>query len=73
MRTLWQIIAGIFRWTWRLLNFIRELILNLFPVLLIPVGVGIYLSFQSSSTSTARARRAAGRLKRRGGRSAFGK
>ncbi|MEL5296125.1 signal peptide peptidase SppA [Serratia nevei] len=53
MRTLWQIIAGIFRWTWRLLNFIRELILNLFLVLLILVGVGIYLSFQSSSTTTA--------------------
>lgn len=46
MRTLWQIIAGIFRWTWRLLNFIRELILNLFLVLLILVGVGIYLSFK---------------------------
>lgn len=56
MRTLWQIIAGIFRWTWLLLNFIRELILNLFLVLLILVGVGIYLSFQSSSTSTAPAR-----------------
>ncbi|HEJ7971538.1 TPA: signal peptide peptidase SppA [Serratia marcescens] len=56
MRTLWQVIAGIFRWTWRLLNFIRELILNLFLVLLILVGVGIYLSFQSSSTSTAPAR-----------------
>ncbi|WP_028127470.1 S49 family peptidase [Serratia marcescens] len=56
MRTLWQIIAGIFRWTWRLLNFIRELILNLFLVLLILVGVGIYLSFQSSSTSPAPAR-----------------
>ncbi|MGQ6471760.1 signal peptide peptidase SppA [Serratia sp. IR-2025] len=56
MRTLWQIIASIFRWTWRLLNFIRELILNLFLVLLILVGVGIYLSFQSSSTSTAPAR-----------------
>ncbi|MBH1921638.1 signal peptide peptidase SppA [Serratia surfactantfaciens] len=56
MRTLWQIIAGIFRWTWRLLNFIRELILNLFLVLLILVGVGIYLSFQSSSTSTTPAR-----------------
>ncbi|BEM14222.1 protease 4 [Serratia marcescens] len=56
MRILWQIIAGIFRWTWRLLNFIRELILNLFLVLLILVGVGIYLSFQSSSTSTAPAR-----------------
>lgn len=52
MRTLWQIIAGVFRWTWRLLNFIRELILNLFLVLLILVGVGIYLSFQSSTTPT---------------------
>ncbi|MGO2155326.1 MAG: signal peptide peptidase SppA [Serratia proteamaculans] len=49
MRTLWQIIAGVFRWTWRLLNFIRELILNLFLVLLILVGVGIYLSFQSAT------------------------
>ncbi len=50
MRTLWQIIAGVFRWTWRLLNFIRELILNLFLVLLILVGAGIYLSFQSATT-----------------------
>ncbi|CAI0773898.1 signal peptide peptidase SppA [Serratia entomophila] len=56
MRTLWQIIAGIFRWTWRLLNFIRELILNLFLVLLILIGVGIYLSFQSSTTPTVPAR-----------------
>ncbi|MFZ1872032.1 MAG: signal peptide peptidase SppA [Chania sp.] len=50
MRTLWRFIAGIFRWTWRLLNFIREFILNLFLILLILVGVGIYLSFQSSTT-----------------------
>lgn len=56
MRTLWQVIAGIFRWTWRLLNFIRELILNLFLVLLILVGVGIYLSFQSATTPTVPAR-----------------
>jgi len=50
MRTLWRFIAGIFRWTWRLLNFIREFILNLFLILLILVGVGIYVSFQSSTT-----------------------
>ncbi len=50
MRTLGRIIAGIFRWTWRLLNFIRELILNLFLILLILVGVGIYLSFQSNTS-----------------------
>ncbi len=47
MRTLWRIIAGFFKWTWRLLNFAREFILNLFLILLILVGVGIYLQFQS--------------------------
>ncbi|AHK21205.1 protease 4 [Yersinia similis] len=47
MRTLWQIIAGFFKWTWRLLNFTRELILNLFLALLILIGVGIYFQFQS--------------------------
>lgn len=49
MRTLWRIIAGIFRWTWRLLNFIREMILNLFLIFLILVGVGIYFSLQGST------------------------
>lgn len=24
MRTLWRFIAGFFKWTWRLLNFVRE-------------------------------------------------
>lgn len=52
MRTLWRILANIFRWTWRLLNFIRELVLNLFLVLLILVGVGIYLAFQSGPPVT---------------------
>lgn len=50
MRTLGRIIAGIFRWTWRLLNFVRELILNLFLIFLILIGVGIYLSLQGSSS-----------------------
>ncbi|VXC84618.1 protease IV (signal peptide peptidase) [Enterobacterales bacterium 8AC] len=49
MRTLWRFIAGVFKWTWCLLNFIREFILNLFLILLILVGAGIYLSFQSST------------------------
>lgn len=30
MRTLWRFIAGFFKWTWRLLNFVREMVLNLF-------------------------------------------
>ncbi len=28
MRTLWRFIAGFFKWTWRLLNFVREMVLN---------------------------------------------
>lgn len=50
MRTLWRFIAGFFKWTWRLLNFVREFILNLFLVVLILVCVGIYFQFSSSST-----------------------
>ena len=50
MRTLWRFIAGFFKWTWRLLNFVREFILNLFLVVLILICVGIYFQFSSSST-----------------------
>ena len=51
MRTLWRFIAGFFKWTWRLLNFVRELVLNLFFILLVLVGVGIWLQVSSSTTS----------------------
>lgn len=47
MHTLWRIIAGTFRWTWRLLNFVREFILNLFLIVLILIGVGIYFAFRA--------------------------
>lgn len=50
MRTLWRIIAGFFKWTWRVLNFVRELAFNIFFILLILVGVGIWTQM---STSTA--------------------
>jgi len=50
MRTLWRAIAGVFKWAWRLLNFIREFILNLFLVLLILICVGVYFQFSKSST-----------------------
>lgn len=53
MRTLWRIIAGFFKWTWRLLNFIRELVLNLFFILLVLVGVGIWMQLSSSTTESA--------------------
>ncbi|WP_165460995.1 signal peptide peptidase SppA [Atlantibacter sp.] len=54
MRTLWRIIAGFFKWTWRLLNFIRELVLNLFFILLVLVGVGIWLQMSNSSSEPSR-------------------
>lgn len=50
MRTLWRFIAGFFKWTWRLLNFVREFILNLFLVVLILICTGIYFQLSSSST-----------------------
>ncbi len=48
MRTLWRIIAGFFKWTWRLLNFIRNLVLNLFFVLLVLVVAGVWMQFSES-------------------------
>lgn len=49
MRTLWRIITGFFKWTWRVLNFIRECILNLFLIFLLLVGVGIWLQVKNAS------------------------
>lgn len=53
MRTLWRIIAGLFRWSWRVLNFIREFILNIFLILLIVVGIGIWMQVSGSGGSSA--------------------
>ncbi|EFJ1836912.1 signal peptide peptidase SppA [Escherichia coli] len=50
MRTLWRFIAGFFKWTWRLLNFVREMVLNLFFIILVLVGVGIWMQVSSSDT-----------------------
>ncbi|WP_409307783.1 signal peptide peptidase SppA [Pectobacterium sp. B1J-3] len=54
MRTLWRIFSGLFKWTWRLLNFIREFILNIFLIVLILIGIGIYSQFTSSLAETTR-------------------
>lgn len=54
MQTLWQIVAGFFRWTWRLLNFIRNLVLNLFFLLLVLVCVGIWMQVHSSQSEPIR-------------------
>ncbi|EDU8173162.1 signal peptide peptidase SppA [Salmonella enterica] len=56
MRTLWQFIAGFFKWTWRLLNFVREMVLNLFFIFLVLVGVGIWMQIGNGSNSEQTAR-----------------
>lgn len=51
MRTLWRFIAGFFKWTWRLLNFVREMVLNLFFIFLILVVVGIWMQVSNGTGS----------------------
>ncbi|HEX4502269.1 MAG TPA: signal peptide peptidase SppA [Scandinavium sp.] len=53
MRTLWRFIAGFFKWTWRLLNFIRELVLNLFFILLVLVCAGIWMQLSNTTTESS--------------------
>jgi protease-4 len=56
MRTLWRFFAGFFKWTWRLLNFVRQLVMNLFFILLVMVCVGVWMHMSSTSQSQHAAR-----------------
>ncbi|EPT8370674.1 signal peptide peptidase SppA [Salmonella enterica] len=56
MRTLWRFIAGFFKWTWRVLNFVREMVLNLSFIFLVLVGVGIWMQIGNGSNSEQTAR-----------------
>ncbi|EAV5243699.1 signal peptide peptidase SppA [Salmonella enterica] len=56
MRTLWRFIAGFFKWTWRVLNFVREMVLNLFFIFLVLVCVGIWMQIGNGSNSEQTAR-----------------
>ncbi|EAQ5950150.1 signal peptide peptidase SppA [Salmonella enterica] len=56
MRTLWRFFAGFFKWTWRVLNFVREMVLNLFFIFLVLVGVGIWMQIGNGSNSEQTAR-----------------
>ncbi|PWW05848.1 signal peptide peptidase SppA [Mangrovibacter plantisponsor] len=47
MRTLWRIISGFFTWTWRLLSFFRNLVLNLIFILVVLVGVGVWYQLRT--------------------------
>ena len=51
MRIVWRFIIGCFKWAWKLLNFVRELVLNLFFIFLILVGVGIWMQVSSETTT----------------------
>lgn len=56
MRTLWRFIVGFFKWTWRVLNLVREMVLNLFFIFLVLVGVGIWMQIGNGSNSEQTAR-----------------
>lgn len=49
MRTLWRIIAGFFKWTWRLLNFVRNLVMNIFFIFLVLVCAGIWMHISNAN------------------------
>ncbi|WP_036774905.1 signal peptide peptidase SppA [Photorhabdus australis] len=46
MRILWKSIARLFKWSWRLLNFIREVVSNLIFIALILAVIGGFLIYQ---------------------------
>lgn len=46
MRILWKSIARLFKWSWRLLNFIREVVSNLIFIVLILAVIGGFLIYQ---------------------------
>ncbi len=50
------IYCRIFKWTWRVLNFVREMVLNLFFIFLVLVGVGIWMQIGNGSNSEQTAR-----------------
>ncbi|WP_339058088.1 signal peptide peptidase SppA [Candidatus Regiella endosymbiont of Tuberolachnus salignus] len=49
MRIFLRFITGFFRQTWRLLNFVREFVCNLFFILLIFIAISLYFQFQNKS------------------------
>ncbi|MCX2957096.1 MAG: signal peptide peptidase SppA, partial [Candidatus Regiella insecticola] len=46
-----RFIAGFFPQIWRLVNFFRELVCNLFFILLIFIAISLYFQFQNKSES----------------------
>ncbi|WP_058909780.1 signal peptide peptidase SppA [Entomohabitans teleogrylli] len=51
MRTIWRFIAGFFKWGWRLLNFIRSLVLNLIFIAIVLAGIGVWSQMKSTAST----------------------
>ncbi|WP_159564511.1 signal peptide peptidase SppA [Budvicia diplopodorum] len=49
MRSLFEFIGVLFKWSWRTLNFIRQAFLNIIFIIIVLVGIGIYFQMQSST------------------------
>ncbi len=51
-----DLLPDFFKWTWRLLNFVREMVLNLFFIFLVLVGVGIWMQVSGSDSKETASR-----------------
>lgn len=49
MRALWEILAAIFKLSWKVLNFIRQAFFNLIFIFFLLIGLGLYLQVQDSN------------------------
>ncbi|MDU1063186.1 MAG: signal peptide peptidase SppA, partial [Leclercia adecarboxylata] len=56
MRTLWRMFAGFFKWTWRLLNFVRNLVMNIFFILILMVCVGVWMHLSANNQAQSAGR-----------------
>lgn len=54
MHTLWTIIAGIFKWSWRILNFVRQLVANVLFIIILLLATGAYALLSEQDTQTSR-------------------
>ncbi|MBK5144751.1 signal peptide peptidase SppA [Budviciaceae bacterium BWR-B9] len=49
MRALWQIFATIFKFSWRIINFIRQAVCNLIFFFVLLIGFALYIQMQDST------------------------
>ena len=54
MHTLWTIVAGIFKWSWRILNFVRQLVANVLFIIILLLVAGTYVLLSEQDVQTSR-------------------